>query len=297
MAGLRQAAPLTIAGALSRAASRLGAVDGARLDAEILLAHVLARPRAFLYTWPERALGEAQLERFFALVARRTHGEPVALLTGTREFWSLELRVAPETLIPRPETEHLVELALERIPPHATWRVVDLGTGCGSIALAIARERPRCHVVATDRCAAALATARANAERLGLGHVEFRAGQWCAPLGHERFDLIASNPPYIPTGDPALRDPALGFEPREALVAGVDGLDAIRCIAGQAPTHLRPGGWLLLEHGHDQGESAPALLRASGFAAVADFTDTAGRPRVCVGRAAEDSPEKTLRNT
>lgn len=204
--------------------------------------------------------------RFEALLARRQAGEPVAYLLGRQGFWSLELEVSPATLIPRPETELLVELALARLPAGQSLRVADLGTGSGAIALALARERPQAHVVATDASAEALTVARRNAARLGLGRVEFRDGDWLVPLAQERFDLIASNPPYIEQDDPHLAQGDLRFEPPAALASGADGLDAIRVIVRDAGRHLHPGGWLLLEHGWNQARRCGCCRRPQASA-------------------------------
>src|SRR5690606_4258090 len=217
----------------------------------------------------------------------RAAGEPVAYLTGRRGFWTLDLAVTPDTLIPRPETELLVEQALQRLGSEAEARVADLGTGSGAIALAIAAERPLARVAAVDRSAGALAVARANALAHGLeGRVEFLAGDWFAPLQGRRFDLVVSNPPYIAEGDPHLARGDLRYEPAPALASGPDGLDAIRTIVAAAPRHLLPGGWLLLEHGFDQGAAVRGLLEARGFAEVATVPDLEGRDRVSLGRAA-----------
>lgn len=253
-------------------------------DAEILLAHVLGASRSWLFAHATDALPSGPQARFEDLVARRSAGEPVAYLIGHRGFWSLDLRVTPDTLIPRPETELLVELALERLPRDVVSAVADLGTGSGAIALAIARERPQARVVATDASAAALAVARANAEAHHLDQVDFRCGAWCAPLGHERFDLIASNPPYIAEADPHLGQGDLRFEPRGALAAGAEGLDDIRVIVRDARAHLVDGGWLLLEHGLDQGAAVRALLADAGFDDVATHRDLETRDRVTLGR-------------
>lgn len=253
-------------------------------DAEILLAHALGASRSWLFAHATDALHAGPHGRFEDLVARRLAGEPVAYLVGHRGFWSLDLRVTPETLIPRPETELLVELALERLPRGTASAVADLGTGSGAIALAIARERPQARVVATDASGGALVVARANAEAHHLDHVEFRCGMWCAPLGRERFDLIASNPPYIADADPHLGQGDLRFEPRSALAAGDDGLDDIRLIARDTPAHLVDGGWLLLEHGLDQGAAVRALLADAGFDDVATHRDLEARDRVTLGR-------------
>jgi len=267
------------------AARRLAAIsDTPRLDAEVLLAAALDRPRSHLLAWPERIPEPEQAARFAAWLERRLAGEPVAYLLGRREFWSLELDVTPDTLIPRPETELLVELALERLPVDRPVTVADLGAGSGAIALALAVERPRARIVATDRSLAALTVAQRNARRLGVANVEFREGDWCAPLAGECFDLIASNPPYVAATDSRWRRGALRFEPPSALVAGEDGLSAIRAIVAQAPARLRPGGWLLLEHGYDQGEAVPALLWEWGFVEVSDHLDAAGVSRASCGR-------------
>ncbi|GGK00404.1 peptide chain release factor N(5)-glutamine methyltransferase [Luteimonas terricola] len=254
-------------------------------EAALLLLEVLDRPRSWLYAHGESVLPADAEARFRGLVARRAAGEPVAYLLGRRGFWTLGLTVTPDTLIPRPETELLVEEALARLDPGAPARVADLGTGSGAIALAIASERPLAQVVATDRSEAALAVARDNALAHGLGdRVECRAGDWFAPLSGERFDLVASNPPYIADGDPHLGQGDLRHEPPSALASGADGLDAIRAIAAAASEHLVAGGWLLLEHGFDQGPAVRDLLLAAGLDAVATVPDLEGRDRVSLGR-------------
>lgn len=254
------------------------------VDAEHLLLHVLARPRSWLFAHADDAVTATEAAGFLALVERRTQGEPVAYLTGTQGFWSLELAVTPATLIPRPETERLVELALERLPAGVAVRVADLGTGSGAIALAIARERPQAQVIASDASAAALEVARANAERNRIRNVQFRQGDWLVPLAGERFDLIASNPPYIADGDPHLSAGDLRFEPPTALSSGADGLDAIRVIVRDARALLQPGGWLLLEHGWDQGDAVRALLQGGGYGDVATEQDLEARDRISLGR-------------
>lgn len=253
-------------------------------DAALLLAHALGKPRSWLFAHADDLLGEADAARFDALLARRVAGEPVAYLTGSRGFWTLDLAVTPATLVPRPETELLVELALARLPAVAPVRVADLGTGSGAIALALAKERPRAHVVATDASPEALEVARGNAVRNRIGNVAFRLGSWLAPLAGECFDLIASNPPYIADGDPHLSQGDLRFEPAMALSCGPDGLDAIRIIVRDAPACLRPDGRLLLEHGWDQGEAVRALLAEAGFVDAATERDLEGRDRVTLGR-------------
>jgi release factor glutamine methyltransferase len=269
---------------LETAAARLPDPDSARLDAEVLLAHVINRPRSYLYTWPERNLPSDQQARFDRLLQRRASGEPVAYLIGRREFWSLPLAVTPDTLIPRPETETLVALALERIPAAAPARIADLGTGSGAIALAIASERPGCRLVATDASAAALAVARRNAVRLGIDNIHFLAGDWFEPLLDTAFDVIVSNPPYIPETAPHLSQGDVRFEPRQALASGPDGMNDLARIAHGALERLRTGGWLLLEHGYDQGEQAVRLLESAGFHTIADHTDGSGHCRVVIGQ-------------
>jgi release factor glutamine methyltransferase len=276
---------MNITHTLQQIAERLDTVsDSARLDAELLLCQVLGRPRSYLYTWPEYELDEAQAEALEKLVERRLGGEPVAHILGRREFWSLELAVSADTLIPRPETELLVEAALARIPEQADWSVADLGTGSGAIALAIASERPNCRVTAVERSAGALEVAKQNASRLGLSNVEFLQGEWFAPLAGRRFQVILSNPPYIPESDPHLSRGDLRFEPRSALAAGPDGLDDIRQLVSGAPAFLCPPGWLLLEHGYDQGTAVTGLLGDAGYIEVADLADLQGHGRVAVGR-------------
>jgi len=255
-----------------------------RADAEALLLHALGHDRAWLFAHGRDPVAEPVAASFRALVARRVAGEPVAYLTGRRGFWTLDLAVGPATLIPRPETELLVELALERLDAAPGRRVADLGTGSGAIALAIASERPAARVLATDASAAALEVARANAAAHRLGNVEFRLGPWWAPLAGERFDLVASNPPYIAAADPHLAQGDLRFEPASALASGVDGLDDIRQIIDGAPGYLQAGGWLLLEHGWDQGAAVARLLRERGFEAVSTAQDLEARDRTSLGR-------------
>jgi release factor glutamine methyltransferase len=279
----------TIAGVLEDGVRRLRAdADGdapgaARLDAEVLLAHALGVPRTRLQSHPEEAAPPAAAERYRRLIERRASGEPLAYLTGKREFWSLTLEVSPAVLIPRPETELLVERALT-VRCAASGAVVDLGTGCGAIALAVALERPGWRVLATDVSEPALALARANAAALGLERVEFRAGSWFEPLGAEHFDLIVSNPPYVAAGDPALVRSALQYEPRLALTPGADALECLRALARGAPAHLAPGGWLLLEHGADQAQAVRSELVLAGLRSVRSHRDLAGHERMTEGQ-------------
>ncbi|ODS61733.1 MULTISPECIES: peptide chain release factor N(5)-glutamine methyltransferase [unclassified Arenimonas] len=272
----------TVANALREGAARLPG-DEARLEAELLLAHALDQPRSWFYAHSGDVLDEAALRAFDALLRRRAEGEPVAQITGVRGFWSLELAVTRDTLIPRPETERLVELALERLPRDEPAQVLDLGTGTGAIALAIASERPLADVTAVDASQAALDVARANAADAGL---PLRAlhGDWFAPVAGEVYRMIVSNPPYIADGDPHLSQGDLRFEPRSALASGPDGLDALRVITAGAPAHLLPGGWLLLEHGLEQGAAVRALLRAAGFTRVETARDLERRERISLGQ-------------
>jgi release factor glutamine methyltransferase len=258
--------------------------DTPALDAEVLLHAVTGLPRSTLLSRPEIEVAEDQQARLLSLCARRARGEPIAYLTGTREFWSLDFAVAPEVLIPRPETEHLVERALALVPADSEWRIADLGTGCGAIAVALARERPRCRIVGTDISGAALALARANAAQLGAANVEWLNGSWLEALGAlPPFDLIVSNPPYVESGDPHLQRGDVRFEPRRALDGGADGLDAIRILVARAHRCLRSGGTMLLEHGADQGDAVLALFRRHGWREIRQFADYANRPRVSGG--------------
>ena len=257
-----------------------------RLDARLLLEHVCGCRHADLIAHPERPLSAAQAAEFEALVARRAGGEPLAYLVGSAWFGDLAFRVTPAVLIPRPDTEVLVELAVERAQAFASPRIVDLGTGSGIVAISLARRCPDAQVTATDVSAAALDVARANAIRHGAA-VRFVEGDWFAPLGNERFDLVVSNPPYVVEGDPHLQLNGLPFEPRRALTdgsAGGDGLACIRRIVAAAPAHLRAGGWLLMEHGYDQAVEVRGLLLAAGFIDVASWRDDAGIERVSGGR-------------
>ncbi|TDK21737.1 peptide chain release factor N(5)-glutamine methyltransferase [Luteimonas aestuarii] len=256
----------------------------AREDAELLLTFVLGKPRSWLFAHDDAELDASQAARFETLLARRVQGEPVAYLVGSRGFWTFDLAVTPDTLIPRPETERLVEAALSRLPADTPLRIADLGTGSGAIALALASECPQSMVVATDASEAALAVARGNADAARVANIRFRVGDWYGPLREDRFDLIASNPPYIAGDDEHLQRGDLRFEPVQALTPGGDGLSAIRVLAAGAPRHLLPGGWLLLEHGHDQGDAVRTLLVSAGLVDVATLQDLEHRDRVTLGR-------------
>ncbi len=260
-----------------------GVAERPRFEAELIWGHVLGLGRAGLIAADDSVLTGDRIAAAASLIERRNKGEPMAYLLGRREFWSLDLMVTPDTLIPRPETEGLVEWALAVIPVSDAWQVADLGTGSGAIALAIAAERPRARVVATDASEAALSVAQGNGEKLGMKNVEFRSGSWFEALERGSvFDLIVSNPPYVAAGDPHLAD--LRFEPGTALVSGADGLDDIRHIVSQAPKYLRHGGWLMLEHGADQAAFIRQLLEDAGYETVETRRDLAGHERLTGGR-------------
>lgn len=256
----------------------------ARLEAQYLLQQVLGKPRAWLLAHPEAELVAEQQAAYAALLQRRLQGEPIAYILGEREFYGLKFKVTPATLIPRPETELLVELALQRIPQGRPCRVLDLGAGSGAIALSIAHHRPKAKVAALDASVEALQVARENAVRLGIRNADFLQGDWYAPLEGQRFDLIVSNPPYIAAGDDHLEQGDLRFEPVSALASGQDGLDDIRRIVAGAGAHLEPGGWLLMEHGYDQAAAVRELLRSAGWVEIFSERDLAGIERVSGGR-------------
>ncbi|HEY3849972.1 MAG TPA: peptide chain release factor N(5)-glutamine methyltransferase [Steroidobacteraceae bacterium] len=275
--------PATIAESLRSAVRVLHACsDSPRLDAEILLGKVLGTTRAALVRRGEEALPADAGRAYREFIARRAKGMPVAYLTGIREFWSLPFKVTPAVLVPRPESELLVERALELLPVDGAPAVLDLGTGSGALALALAFERRRARIVGVDISEAAARVARDNAAALGLTQVEWRIGSWFAPVRDRRFDLILSNPPYIAAGDPALEQ--LRAEPAQALVGGPTGLEQLACIIAAAPSHLVPGGWLLVEHGADQAREAAALFERHHFEDVHSHRDYSGRPRVTRGR-------------
>jgi release factor glutamine methyltransferase len=273
--------------ALVRAGVRLleAHSDSPRLDTELLIAHALGWSRAALYARRSEPLEPAASARCLALLHERQTGRPVAQIVGEREFWSLPLRVTPDVLTPRPETELLVERALTHLPEDEPARVLDLGTGSGAVALAIATERPAAVVHGTDVSAAALAVARQNAARTGLGQVTFSAGDWFAAASGQ-YDVIVSNPPYIGDTEWPAVAAALRFEPRIALTSGTDGLDAIRRIVAGSSAFLAPGGWLVLEHGRGQASAVQALLNGAGFIAVTTALDLARHPRVTEGQLA-----------
>ena len=280
---------VTVTRALVRARNALEATSATpRLDADILLANVLGWSRARLFAHSDASLDSGSALRFEALVQRRCGGEPIAYLTGRREFWSLDLAITPDTLIPRPETEHLVEAVLGVIPADETATIADIGTGTGAVALALARERPRAFVVGTDRSRAAVAVARANAVRLGADNVSFAVSDACAALAPHRWSVIVANPPYVAENDPHLATGDVRFEPREALVAGPTGLDMLETLAQQAPARLARGGWLAMEHGREHGPAVRDLLSRAGLGAVGTIRDLSGNERVTVARNATE---------
>ena len=254
------------------------------IDARALLRHALGASAADLIAHPDRVLSSAQNAAFAALVARRCAGEPVAYIIGTREFFSLEFSVTPAVLIPRPDTELLIEFVLEHITPERAGCVLDLGTGSGCVAISVAKARPRSQVVAVDSSAAALAVARDNVRRHSADNVELIAGDWLGAVAGRRFDLIVANPPYVAAGDPHLTQGDLRFEPLAALFAGGDGLDCIRLIIAAAPQYLSRGGWLAFEHGYDQAMRCRELLARAGFGGAFTRTDLAGAERVSGGQ-------------
>lgn len=257
----------------------------ARIEVQMLLQSVLKVSRAYLLAHPERELSEAEEAAYRALLQRRLTGEPMAHILGEREFHGLNFKVTSATLIPRPETELLVELGLEKLSRYEMGRVLDLGTGTGAIALSIAHVRPEMEVVAVDASAAALEVARENAQRLGTGNVTFAQSDWFSTLSGQRYELIVSNPPYVATDDMHLSQGDVRFEPLSALASGVDGLDDIRRIVAEARDFLVPGGWLLLEHGFDQAAAVQELLKRAGFGNIFSQADLAGMDRVTGGRA------------
>ena len=275
-------APVTVAECLRRA-QQLSESQSPRLDVEVLLAHILNKDRTWLYTWPEKMLSQAQQQLFDELFERRRGGEPVAYLTGVREFWSLQLKVSPATLIPRPETELLVETALSLTLP-ANARILDLGTGTGAIALALASEKSGWQITAVDCVDAVVELATENAQTLALDNVCVLKSDWFENVAGEPFDLIISNPPYIDPDDRHLTQGDVRFEPKSALVAAQAGLGDLVLIAEQAVSHLQPGGWLLMEHGFDQGGAVAELMQLSGYTEVTVLQDLSGCDRATLGR-------------
>lgn len=255
----------------------------ARLEAQILLCHVLGVARSWLISHDRDSLAEPAAKAYTALLTRRLAGEPIAYIVGSREFFGLEFRTTPAVLIPRPETELLVELVLARMPENQPCKVLDLGTGSGAIAISIAKNRPLAAVTAVDQSPEALAVARDNVARLEVPNLCLLHSNWFGALDGETFDLIVSNPPYVEAADPHLQHGDVRFEPLSALASGVDGLDDIRRITAAAPQHLKPGGWLLFEHGYNQGAGCREILRQQGFLTVGTIRDLAGLERVSMG--------------
>lgn len=277
--------------AIRRATSILGQIErhSARREAELLLVSVLDKDRTWLRTWPDTILSPDQRQAFETLINRREKGEPVAYILGQRDFWTLALTVTTDTLIPRPETELLVEQALVRIPEHASWTILDLGTGSGAIALAIAKERPYCTLIASDRSLAALQIARQNAHINEVANVHFLLSDWLEGFIHSfQAHMILSNPPYIKVHDPHLSAGDLRFEPPGALTAGSEGLDDLQHILITARAHLKPGGWMLLEHGYEQQAALAGLFAKQGYQSVSCYRDYADQPRLSLGRRGID---------
>ncbi|TCV84155.1 peptide chain release factor N(5)-glutamine methyltransferase [Sulfurirhabdus autotrophica] len=256
----------------------------ARIEAQALLSHTLGVSKAYLIAHRDEPLNPLQENQFQTLVAQRLKGEPIAYILGEREFYSLPFKVTPAVLIPRPETELLVELALAHIPQNTPLRILDLGTGSGAVAITLAKHRPLASVTAIDQSLEALNVARDNAARLATTNITFLQSDWYQSVKHQIFDIIVSNPPYIAKNDIHLRQGDLRFEPISALASGIDGLTDIHTIVNGAKTHLSPGGWLLFEHGYDQAEACKALLDLHGFIHAESVNDLAKIPRVTLGK-------------
>lgn len=278
---------LSIANAISLGVDTLSDSDSPRLDAEVLLCAAGDLTRTTLIAWPDRELSATTEKQFRHFLELRRQGHPIAHLLQEREFWSLPLKVTPDTLIPRPDTELLVELSLELLKATKTPSILDLGTGTGAIALALASERPDAKIIATDQSEEALAVAQDNAASLSITNTEFHSGSWCDALPKDsRFDLIVSNPPYIREDDPHLSQGDVRYEPLTALTSGITGLDDLKLIAKCAMPHLEPGGWLVLEHGYDQADSVVELLQKTGYSEVENHRDLGQNPRATIGRKA-----------
>jgi len=282
-------ASLTIRGKLTEAQAQLSSalalpLNEARLEAQILLQACLKVNRAWLLTHENDVPGDAAQAAFDALLQRRLVGEPIAYILGKREFYGLEFKVTPNTLIPRPDTETLVEAALENVSQDKSCRVLDLGTGTGAIAISIAKHRPLAQVTAVDQSEAALAVAQENARNQDVQNVQFDQSDWFSALAGQTFDVIVSNPPYIAEGDAHLSQGDLRFEPLAALASGKDGLNDIQLIISQAPQYLELQGWLMLEHGYDQSQQVAALMQDAGFGSISSFLDLSGLYRVTAGR-------------
>lgn len=274
----------TVHDLLAAATAQLQASDSPALDAELLLAHVLGKTRSWLRAFDDHVLDFEAATQFAALLKQRKHGTPVAHLLGKREFWSLPLEVTQDTLIPRPDTELLVQQALGHIPANQKIRVLELGTGTGAIALALASERPRADITATDKSTAALTVAKNNAQSLSIEKISFIESDWFKMLSGQCFDVIVCNPPYIAEDDPHLTQGDVRFEPRSALVAGADGLTDLRHIIAEAKSHLFANGWLLVEHGFGQAAAVQGLFSDAGFVQVSCQHDLGGQPRLTKGQ-------------
>lgn len=268
---------------LSASTQLTGLTESPRLDAEVLLAHLLEKNRTWLATWPDKTLSNTEITDFEQLLQRRIAGEPVAHITGLREFWSLPLHITKDTLIPRPDTELMIETILSAYPVNSDIELVDMGTGSGAIALALASERPNWKITATDKSSAALNIAKYNAEQLNLKNIEFLFGSWFEPLAGKVFDIIASNPPYIPEQDPHLSQGDVRFEPRSALASGDDGLDDIRALCKQAKHHLKHKGMLIMEHGFNQKTEMQEIFTVSGYKNISQHHDLSLNPRLTSG--------------
>ncbi len=258
--------------------------DSARLDAELLLSVVIAKPRSWLYTWPDHIPALPEQHLYLELIRRRQAGEPVAYMMGRKEFWDLQLKINHDVLIPRPDTELLVETALAKLPEDESIRVADLGTGSGAIALALASGRDNWQLIATDQSARALDLAQENAKNLDIKNISFFQGSWLAPLSGLTFDAILSNPPYIEKNDPHLQRGDVRFEPVHALISEENGLADIHHIISNSPSFLTPSGWLMLEHGYQQGEQVRQLFAAFSYSEIETLRDLAGHERITIGR-------------
>lgn len=270
---------------LDQAYQQLAAVsDSALLDAEVLLCHCLNKNRSFIRAWPEHQLTDQQAAEFLALIAQRQQGVPIAYLTGEREFWSRSFKVNPDVLIPRPDSELLIELSLDLLPANQANKIIDLGTGSGILAITLAAERTTSQVIACDLSPAALRTAQANAQQLQIDNVSFLTSNWFSAINDRDFDLVISNPPYIDQHDPHLQQGDVRFEPDSALISPENGLQDIRLLADQARQHLKPGGYLLIEHGYDQQTAVQALFKRFNYQQITTHPDYAGNPRVTSGQ-------------
>ena len=271
--------------ALATAITKLSTTsDSPQADAHTLLAFCLNKPRSYLLTWPEKALSSEQNDQFSSCIKRRQQGEPIAYLIGRKEFWSMTLYVSPATLIPRPETELLVELALQQLSTNQESTILDLGTGSGAIALAVAKERPRCHVCAIDSSEDALAIAKKNQQQLEIKNIDFLTSHWFNNIEQQLFDVIVANPPYVAPNDPHLKQGDLRFEPQQALSTNNNGLADLLHIAEHARSYLKPNGWLMMEHGYDQKNALIEKLSELGYQNIQSYNDYNQQPRVICGQ-------------